>query len=65
LKIIGKTSTEIKARWNEKTYKRYQIYLRQDEDRELIEFIEQNKGTHGTTDIFRSGLEKVKNEGLN
>ena len=58
------TSTEVKARWNEKTYKRYQVYLRLEEDAELIEFIEQNKSTTGTTEIFRAGLEKVKNEGL-
>lgn len=60
----GKTSTEVKARWNEKTYKRYQVYLRQDEDADLIEFLEQNKATHGTTELFRSGLERIKNEGL-
>ena len=60
----GKTSTEVKARWNEKTHKRYQVYLRLEEDADLIEFIEQHKGTTGTTEIFRTGLAKVKNEGL-
>ncbi len=58
------TSTEVKRRWNEKTYKRYQIYLRQEEDADLIAFIEQHKDTHGTSEIFRAGLEKLKNEGL-
>lgn len=61
---MGKTSTEIKTRWESKTYKKYLVRLRADEDRELIEFIEQNKGTYGTTEIFRAGLEKAKNEGL-
>ena len=61
---MGKTSTEIKTRWESKTYKKYLVRLRADEDRELRECIEQNKGTYGTTEIFRAGLEKVKNEGL-
>ena len=61
---IGKTSSEVKNRWESKTYKKYLVRLRADEDRELIEFIEQNKDTYGTTEIFRAGLEKVKNEGL-
>ena len=55
----------MKARWNEKTYKRYQIYLRYNEDADLIEYIEQNKETVGTTEIFRAVLEKIKNEGRN
>lgn len=58
------TSSEVKARWNDKTYKRYQIYLRKDEDRDLIDFVEQHKGVFGTTEIFRGGLVKLKNEGL-
>lgn len=61
---IGKTSSEVKTRWESKTYKKYLVRLREDEDRELIEFIEQNKGAYGTTEIFRAGLEKVKSEGL-
>ena len=61
---IGKTSSEVKTRWESKTYRKYLVRLREDEDRELIEFIEQNKGTYGTTEIFRAGLEKVKSEGL-
>ena len=60
----GKTSSEVKTRWESKTYKKYLVRLRADEDRELIEFIERNKDTYGTTEIFRAGLEKVKNEGL-
>lgn len=59
-----KTSTEVKARWNAANYKRYQIYLRLTEDKELIDFIEANKDKHGTTELFRAGLEKIKNEGL-
>lgn len=58
------TSTEVKARWNDKTYKAYRVYLRKDDDAELITFVEENKEAHGTTELFRAGLEKLKNEGL-
>ena len=61
----GKTSTAAKAAYNAKSYKRYQVYLRVKDDADLIDFIEQHKDTHGTTELFRAGLEKVKNEGLN
>lgn len=53
------TSTEVKNRWNAKTYKRYTVNLRLDEDAELIEFVETNKGKIGATEIFRSGIEKL------
>lgn len=64
MKSIAKTSTEVKNRWNAKTYKRYQVSLRKDDDSDLIQFIEQNKTKHGTTELFRAGIEKLKNEGL-
>lgn len=58
------TSTEVKQRWISKTYTRYHVSLRKDEDAELIAFIEDNKAKHGTTEIFRAGIEKLKNEGF-
>ena len=57
------TSTEVKNRWNAKTYKRYQISLRKDDDADLITFVESIKDTVGVTDIFRRGAEQVKKEG--
>jgi len=57
------TSTEVKQRWNAKTYKRYTVNLRKDEDAELIKLVESSKTRRGTTDIFREALEKLKNEG--
>jgi hypothetical protein len=57
------TSTEVKNRWNAKTYKRYTVNLRQDEDAELIEYVEANKDRINVTDFFRAGVEKIKNEG--
>lgn len=53
----GKTSTEVKQRWENKTYVKYMLRFRQDEDRRLIDFIEKNKERMGTTNIFREALE--------
>ena len=63
---IGKTSSEIKNRWNAKTYKRYTVNLRKDEDAELIKFVEQEKQKDEKiiSRIFRTGAEKLKNEGI-
>lgn len=65
-KSIGKTSSEIKNRWNANTYKRYTVSLRKDEDAELINFVEQAKQNDEKiiTRIFRAGVEKIKNEGI-
>lgn len=58
------TSSEVKARWNAKTYKHYQAYFRKEEDAELIEYIEnRKKGGTNTSDIFRESIEMLKNEG--
>lgn len=51
-------------RWMKANYKRYQVQLRLDTDKDLIDFIESNKEQHGTTELFRLGLEKLKNEGI-
>jgi hypothetical protein len=58
------TSTEVKSRWEAKTYKKYLVRLRVDEDAELIKYIDDNKTPdYGTSAIFKAGLEKLKNEG--
>lgn len=48
--------------WNRKTYKRYTVLLRYDDDRELIEFIENNRKQFTPTDIFRAGLQEFMSE---
>ena len=60
----GKTSTEVKNRWNAKTYKRYQISLRKDEDSEIIEYVDSIKDRIGPSEIFRIGAEQLKKEGV-
>lgn len=57
------TSSEVKNRWNAKTYKRYQVSLRKDDDADLIAFVESVKDTVGVTDIFRLGADQLKKEG--
>lgn len=59
------TSNEVKQRWKTKTYKAYQVNLRKDEDAELIEFVEQLRGRIGTSDIFRIGVQTIKERDFN
>lgn len=58
----GKTSTQVKNRWNEKTYKRIMVSLRRQEDAALLEWFERNRDKYGPTDIFRAGIEKLRSE---
>lgn len=51
-------------RWEAGAYKKFLVRLRVDDDAELIKFVDENKDKHGTTEIFRAGLEKLKNEGF-
>lgn len=60
------TSSEVKNRWNAKTYKRFQVSLRKDEDAELIKAVERLRDEFGPSEIFRLGIEaaeNLKNEG--
>lgn len=51
------TSTQVKQRYKDKAYKRYQVYLRQDEDYKIIEWVDLHKDYYGTTNLFREALE--------
>lgn len=58
---MGKTSTEVKQRWIDKTYKRIMVSLREDSatDKRLLEFLEDYKDElGGTTQIFREALDQ-------
>ena len=49
------TSSEVKKRYNDKTYTRFQVSLRKDNDAELIQFIEEQKKTgKSVTDVIRT-----------
>lgn len=51
------TSTEVKQRWESKAYAKYNVRLRHDTDQKLIDFVDANKDTLGTSAIFRDALE--------
>lgn len=60
---MGKTSTEVKQRWENKAYRKYLIRFREDTDKVLIDYLEKNKERLGTTNIFRDALEEyIKRE---
>ena len=55
------TSSEVKKRYNDKTYTRFQISLRKDEDAELIAYIEQAKQNgESVTEAIRKLYKKSK-----
>lgn len=61
---MGKTSTEVKQRWESKAYTKYMVRFRRDTDARLIDYIEKNKDRIGTTNIFRDALEQyIRGEG--
>lgn len=51
------TSSDVKMRYNEKSYHKINVRLRKEADADIIEFIEANKGKLGTTQMFREALE--------
>lgn len=62
---VSYTSSEVKQRWKQRNYKRYEINFRLDNDQEIIDYIEANKERFGTTEIFRAAMEAlIKNGGI-
>lgn len=54
------TSTQVKTRYNKKTYKNYNVNLRVVEDDEIIKMIEEEKANgSSTTEAFRNLLRKL------
>ncbi len=58
---MGKTSTEVKQRWENKAYARYLVRLRKDTDSRLIDYVEKRKEKDGTSNVFREALEELMN----
>ena len=62
---VSYTSTEVKTAWKQRNYKRYEVNFRLDTDKDIIDYIEANKGRFGTTEIFRAAMEAlIKNGGI-
>lgn len=58
------TSSAVKQRYNNKTYKRIVIQFRYDSDQDMIDFVDRHKERYGTTNIFRDALEMYMNSGV-
>lgn len=55
------TSNEVKKRYNDKTYTRFQVSLRKDEDADLIAYIEEQKASGASvTEAIRKLYKKSK-----
>ena len=62
---VSYTSTEVKNAWKQRNYKQYNVNLKLDADKEIIDYIEANKERFGTTEIFRAAMEElIKNGGI-
>ena len=56
---MGKTSSEVKNRWDKKTYKRYYLLIRY-EDQEYIDYIEKRrKEGDSLADIVKEGIDSL------
>lgn len=62
---MSKTSSEVKNRWNEKTYKRLSLFLRKEEDKEYIEYLENRRAETGESlaDIIKAALDLLMAQG--
>lgn len=57
---MGKTSSEVKQRWNAKTYKRYSLLIRKDEDKAYIDYIDKRRAEgYSLADIVKEGLDEL------
>lgn len=62
---VSYTSSEVKNAWKQRNYKQYNVNLKLDTDKEIIDYIEANKERFGTTEIFRAAMEMlIKNGGI-
>ena len=60
---MSKTSSEVKQRWKDKTYKRMNLYLRKDEDKEYLDFIDKRREQGETlAEIVKEGLDYLMKE---
>ena len=65
MNAVSYTSSEVKQRWENKSYRKYLVRFRADNDQEIISYIESNKERFGTTEIFRAAMEAlIKNGGI-
>ena len=57
---MGRTSSEVKQRWESENYSKYVVRLRHDADKAAIDYIESRKDSGElTTEIFREAIEAL------
>lgn len=57
---MGKTSSEVKNRWKEKTYKHFNLFFRKEEDKEYIDYLNKRKEAgESIADIIKEGLDAI------
>ena len=58
---MGKTSSEVKQRWKDKTYKRMTLYLRKEDDKEYVDYLNKRRAETGESlaDIVKEGLDAI------
>lgn len=57
---MGRASTEAKRRWNDKTYRRFNLFLRKEEDKDYIEYLTKRKNEgESLADIIKEGLDAI------
>lgn len=61
---MSKTSSEVKNRWDAKTYKKYTLLIRKDEDKVYIDYIdERRKDGESLAEIIKEALDLLMAEG--
>jgi hypothetical protein len=57
---MGKTSSEVKNRWNEKAYRKYNLFLRKEDDKAFIDYIDKRRAEgYSLADIVKEGLDEL------
>lgn len=51
-------------RWETKAYQKYVVRLRNDDDADLIEFVEKNRDGSGTSEFFKKAIRALMNTKL-
>lgn len=60
---MSKTSSEVKNRWDAKTYKKYTLLIRKDDDKEYIDFIDARREQgESLAEIVKEGLDYLMKE---
>lgn len=62
---MGKASTSAKHAWNAKTYRRLQLYLRKEDDKEYIDYLDKRRSETGESlaEIIKEALDLLMAEG--